>query len=231
MRGASWDGLRCTWRPTRAIASACNSCSSTARPLLQDELGRTPAHLACEEGNDGALAELCWDEESGEWSRSLTLPDRHGLTALHLAAAFGHPDCMQLALAAGAETVSETGRSALHWAHIGGDQACIQLALEAVLHAGLPPDTADELFDRADRSEVGMHAGSTSVTLRHEGSHTVLAWDGTRSDSPWYPRSSRRSFVNTWDLMETQLRSLVPSTSLPLVELVGEGKFRGHRSR
>jgi hypothetical protein len=87
------------------------------------------------------------------------------------------------------------------------------------------------LFDRASRSEIGMHQSSTSVTLRRGDAHRTFAWDGTLADSAWYPRSAHRSFVTTGLLMEQHLESLVPVDSLPLRELVPDGALRGFRDR
>jgi hypothetical protein len=307
-----------------------------ADPLAMDELGRTPSHLACEEGRDGALEVLRWDKARREWSKALSLPDGHGLTPGHLAAVFAQPRCLELLLFSNvADAPSESGRSALHWACIGGNKTCIELlkdrgaSVEAVdalglrpadyLLARLPPglegpgrtaDAAAEaselrpllsvelergsveiwrrpgyslepvfglelvvwpdglvlfapdrsrpgadlrvgrvavtaleralsvctelgLFDRPWRSEVGMHASSTSVKLRRAAeAWTKFEWDGQLADpSGWYPRSSRRSFVNAWLLMESQLRSLVPSTSLALHDLDEAGELRGYRGK
>ncbi|KAH3780265.1 nuclear factor NF-kappa-B p100 subunit-like [Dreissena polymorpha] len=89
-----------------------------AQTTLQDSQLRTPAHIACGNGDVEILKALL-ESEGNELTRSVGLYDHQGQTCLHIAALHGNTELVNILLAHGAEINApdrKSGRTALHFA-------------------------------------------------------------------------------------------------------------------
>ncbi len=139
---------------------------------LADDEGRTPLYAACREGHADAVEELLDLRANPEAETSAM-----GLTPAHVAALFGHTDCLLMLLNAGA-SANKTPRAAeyvnftpIHLAAANGHSECVSVLLQAGADA----------FRRC----------SHYVLLDGENEHTLVAARGQNVEEIALARSHR----------------------------------------
>ncbi|KAF3398385.1 Ankyrin-3 [Penicillium rolfsii] len=153
----------------------------------QDELGRTPLHWACAQGNR-KLAELLLNRPDGP-KADIDAAELRGKTALHIATAHDRADIVQLLLQheAAVNACSDGGWTPLHNACERGSEAIVRILLRAGAHIN------SQLLN-----------GVTPLHLAAQGGHTeVVKWLLERPD---LKRRVRDNFGSTPFLRAAQFK-------------------------
>lgn len=102
-----------------------------------------------------------------------------GMTALHLAARFGHANAVELLLEHGASPTmrakNETRALPIHCAVLGGDAETVELLLEAEMLADAPDGTGRTPVHYASTEEKGT---ILQILLKYGGNPEALSFDG-----------------------------------------------------